>query len=96
MTVPSELHGVLVSTSDTLGGSLRFEGTRVPVRALLDALSCGRSLEYFLEAYPGVTREQVTAVVRWETRDILAGESPVNLGASHSDPSTGLGFCLSR
>ena len=96
MTVPSELQGVLVSTSDTLGGSLRFEGTRVPVRALLDALSCGRSLEYFLEAYPGVTREQVTAVVRWETPDTLAGEPPVKFGARHSEPPTGLGFRLIR
>jgi len=66
MTIPSELQGVLISTADTLGGSVRFEGTRVPVRALLDALICGRSIDYFLAAYPGVTREQAIAVIRWE------------------------------
>ena len=66
MTIPKELKRVLVSTPDTLGGTVRFQGTRVPVRALLDALTCGRSLEYFLEAYPGVTHDQVEAVIRWE------------------------------
>lgn len=66
MNVPSELQNVLTSTPDTLGGSVRFQGTRVPVRALLDAFTCGRSLDYFLEAYPGVTKEQAEAVIRWE------------------------------
>ncbi|HEY3781493.1 MAG TPA: DUF433 domain-containing protein [Fimbriimonadaceae bacterium] len=65
MTIPEELKGVLVSTPDTLGGSIRFQGTRVPVQALLDAITCGRSVDYFLEGYPGVTREQVLAVMRW-------------------------------
>jgi uncharacterized protein (DUF433 family) len=66
MTIPKELKEVLVSTQDTLGGSVRFRETRVPVRALLDALTCGRSIEYFLEGYPGVSREQAEAVLRWE------------------------------
>jgi len=72
MTIPAELEGVLVSTSDTLGGSVRFKDTRVPVRALLDALMCGRSVDYFLEAYPGVTRGQATAVIRWEQNQARA------------------------
>jgi len=66
MSIPMELKSVLVSTPDTLGGSVRFMGTRVPLRALLDAMTLGRSVEYFLEGYPGVTKEQVLAVVKWE------------------------------
>jgi uncharacterized protein (DUF433 family) len=66
MTIPTQLADVLISTPDTLSGGVRFQGTRVPVRALLDSITCGRSLEYFLEAYPGVTPEQVLAVLRWE------------------------------
>jgi len=66
MQIPERLDGVLVSTPDTLGGAVRFAGTRVPVRALLDALTLGRSVEYFLEGYPGVTREQALAVMQWE------------------------------
>ena len=66
VAIPGEIEWALVSTSDTLGGSVRFKGTRVPVRALLDAIACGRNVDYFLDAYPGVTREQAAAVIRWE------------------------------
>ena len=66
MSIPNELKSVLISTPDTLGGSVRFKGTRVPLRALLDAISFGRSVEYFLEGYPGVSKEQVMAVIQWE------------------------------
>ena len=66
MTIPKELQGILVSDADTLGGSVRFAGTRVPLRCLLDAITCGRSLDYFLESYPGVTKDQALAVLKWE------------------------------
>lgn len=65
-TVPEELSGVLVSTPDTLSGSIRFDGTRVPVQALLDSLEAGDSLEEFLDNFPGVTRDQIRAVIVWE------------------------------
>ena len=67
MTIPQELEGVLVTTEDTLGGSVRFKGTRVPVRALLDSIQAGHGLDYFLEGWPDVTQEQAIAVIRWET-----------------------------
>ena len=63
--VPPELRGVLVSTEDTLGGSVRFKGTRVPVQALIDTLD-GGNLDEFLDGWPDVTREQAEAVIRWE------------------------------
>ena len=66
MSIPNELNSVLINTPNTLGGSVRFKGTRVPLRPLLDAISCGRSVEYFLEGYPGVSKEQVMAVIQWE------------------------------
>ena len=66
MTIPRELEGILVSTSDTLGGSVRFHGTRVPVQALLDTLQAGHGLDYFLDGWPDVTKEQATAVLTWE------------------------------
>ena len=66
MRIPEELRGVLASMPDTLGDGVRFKGTRVPVQALLDSITCGRSVEYFLEGYPGVTRTQVLAVLQWE------------------------------
>jgi len=48
---------------DTLGGAWRFKGTRVPVRALFENLEGGASIDDFLEWFPGVTREQVEAVL---------------------------------
>ncbi|MEY2577070.1 MAG: hypothetical protein QOF80_2557 [Verrucomicrobiota bacterium] len=39
-------------------------GTRVPVSTLFDYLSDGLSLEYFLETFPSVNREQATNVLR--------------------------------
>jgi uncharacterized protein (DUF433 family) len=66
MTIPRELHSVLVSTPETLGGCVRFTGTGVPVKALLDSITAGKSIEYFLENHPSVTREQVFAVMKWQ------------------------------
>ena len=62
---PLNSRGILVSTEDTLGGSVRFRGTRVPVQALIDTLD-GGSLDEFLDGWPDVTREQAEAVIRWE------------------------------
>jgi uncharacterized protein (DUF433 family) len=66
MNIPKELEGVLVTTPDTLSGSVRFKGTRVPLQALLDTLAEGLGIEDFLEGWPDVTREQALAVVVWE------------------------------
>jgi uncharacterized protein (DUF433 family) len=44
-----------------LGGQWVFKGTRVPVAALYENLRDGASIDEFLEWFPGVTREQVTA-----------------------------------
>lgn len=40
------------------GGTPVFAGTRVPIKALIDHLKAGESLDYFLEGFPSVSREQ--------------------------------------
>lgn len=67
--IPEELVGVLVSTPDTLGGSIRFKGTRVPLRALLDTLHEGKGLPEFLDGWPDVTSQQAIAVIQWEQNE---------------------------
>ena len=42
-----------------LGGTPVFAGTRVPVESLFDYLKHGRTIDYFLEQFPTVTRDQV-------------------------------------
>ena len=65
MTIPPELQGVLVANPETLSGAVRFQGTRVPVQALIDTLD-GGDIEEFLDGWPDVTREQAEAVIHWE------------------------------
>ena len=50
---------------DILSGEPVFEGTRVPVAALLDNLEVGVSLDEFLENFPSVKREQAVQVLRY-------------------------------
>ena len=46
-----------------VGGIWLFKGTRVPVKALFENLESGARVDDFLEWFPGVTREQVEAVL---------------------------------
>ena len=48
---------------EILGGTPVFKGTRVPVRTLFEYLADGLSLDYFLESFPSVTRDQAVAVL---------------------------------
>ncbi len=48
---------------DILGGTPVFRGTRVPVRALLDYLEGGQTLDEFLDDFPTVTREVAVAAL---------------------------------
>jgi uncharacterized protein (DUF433 family) len=47
-----------------MSGEPVFVGTRVPVRALMDYIEEGDTIESFLDAFPTVTREQVIAFLR--------------------------------
>lgn len=69
MKASGEIHqaadGLIVSNPDILGGTPVFKGTRVPVRILFEYLADGLSLDYFLETFPSVTRDQAAAVLRY-------------------------------
>ena len=60
MPLPDPL---ITSTTERLGGTPVFAGTRVPVQALLDYLEGGDSLDDFLMDFPSVTREHAVAVL---------------------------------
>jgi uncharacterized protein (DUF433 family) len=53
-----------------LSGAWTFKGTRVPVRALFQNLEGGATVELFLEWFPGVTRQQVEAVLDHTARSL--------------------------
>jgi uncharacterized protein (DUF433 family) len=52
---------IVSRSSDVMGGTVVFHGTRVPVQTLLDYLEAGESINDFLDGFPSVTREQVIA-----------------------------------
>jgi uncharacterized protein (DUF433 family) len=54
---------LLWSDPQRLGGRVCFRGTRVPVDALFENLEDGVSVDEFLDAFEGVTREQVVGVL---------------------------------
>jgi len=51
------------ASADTLSGAWRFKNTRVPVKALFENLESGATVDQFLDWFPGVSREQVLAVL---------------------------------
>jgi uncharacterized protein (DUF433 family) len=62
--------GLVVSNPAILGGRPVFAGTRVPVATLFDYLADALSLDYFLESFPSVTREQAVAVLHYGQQQI--------------------------
>jgi uncharacterized protein (DUF433 family) len=50
-------------SEDKVSGAWVFRGTRVPVRALFENLETGATIDQFLGWFPGVTPEQVAAVL---------------------------------
>jgi uncharacterized protein (DUF433 family) len=53
-----------------VSGACVFKTTRVPVRALFENLEDGATLNEFLTWFPGVTREQVEAVLEHAERSL--------------------------
>lgn len=50
---------------EILSGTPVFEGTRVPISALIDNLEVDVSLNEFLEKFPTVSREQAVQVLEY-------------------------------
>lgn len=61
---------IIVSNPAILSGEPVFRGTRVPFKSLTDYLEHGRTLDQFLEDFPGITREAAIAALE-EARSSL-------------------------
>ena len=74
MKTTTETHqaagGCVISDPGILGGKPVFRGTRLPVETLFSYLADGLSLDYYLETFPSVTREQAVAVLRYGQQQI--------------------------
>ena len=54
-----------------VSGAWLFNGTRVPIKALFENLESGATVEDFLEWFPGVSREQIEAVLDHAQRSLV-------------------------
>ncbi len=59
------------SSRDVLGGTLVFAGSRVPISALFENLEYGIGIQEFIELFPGVSLEQVRAVLDFAAKNSL-------------------------
>ena len=57
---------------DRVSGAWVFWGTRVPVSALFENLEDGVAVTQFVDWFPGVTLDQVRAVLEHAARSTLA------------------------
>ncbi len=57
------MSSVVITNPKILGGTPVFAGTRVPAESLFDYLKRGRSIDYFLEQFPTVRRQQVESLL---------------------------------
>jgi uncharacterized protein (DUF433 family) len=57
---------------EKVSGSWVFRNTRVPVIALFENLEGGASIDDFLSWFPGITKEQVEAVLEYTIQSLKA------------------------
>ena len=55
-----------------VSGAWLFKDTRVPVKTLFENIEGGATVQEFLEWFPGVTREQIEAVLEYAQRSLEA------------------------
>ncbi len=63
---------------EILGGTPVFFGTRVPIKNLFDYIESGESIDYFLDDFAGVQREQVIKVLKMSHKLIETSSNILN------------------
>ena len=63
---------------EILGGTPVFFGTRVPIKNLFDCLESGKTIDYFLEDFQAVQREQVIKILEMSQKLIDNSSSILN------------------
>lgn len=56
--------------ANVVSGAWVFRGTRVPIHALFENLRDGATIDEFLKWFPGVTHQQVRAVLDHEAQQL--------------------------
>ena len=69
---PQCINQLINRDPEIMGSTPVFMGTRVPVDTLFDWLEDGESMNYFLDNFPSVQREQAVAVLELYKELLLA------------------------
>lgn len=56
---------------ELMGGTPVFRGTRIPIQTLFDHLEEGDSIDIFFDDFPGVSRDQVLALLEMAKLSII-------------------------
>jgi uncharacterized protein (DUF433 family) len=67
---------IVHSDPDILGGTPVFNGTRVPIKTLIDYLKAGDSLNEFLDHFPSVSRDRALTVLDLAEKLLTAYANP--------------------
>ena len=67
---------VISINPNILGGTPVFAGTRVPIESFYDYLKRGKSIDYFLEQFPTVQRNQIETLLDDAKANALARHVP--------------------
>ena len=62
---------LIAQNPNVMSGAPCFAGTRVPVSTLFDNLNDGATVNQFVAWFPGVTLEQVKAVLQQASSEML-------------------------
>ena len=62
--------------ANVVSGAWVFRGTGVPIRALFENLRDEATIDQFLQWFPGVTRQQVQAVLDHEAQELSLAARP--------------------
>ncbi|MEA5563650.1 DUF433 domain-containing protein [Planktothrix agardhii] len=69
--MPENLSIISIST-EIMGGTPVFIGTRVPIQTLFDYLEAGESIDDFLDGFPTVSREQIIALLEEAKKQLIS------------------------
>ena len=79
-------NGAVERVPERVSGAWVFAGTRVPVRALFENFEEGASVDDSLEWFPGVTREQLLAVLAHAERSPAVTQSDSRWSSVRPNP----------
>ncbi|CAC5345450.1 MULTISPECIES: DUF433 domain-containing protein [Planktothrix] len=67
-----ENSSIISISTEIMGGTPVFLGTRVPIQTLFDYLEAGESIDDFLEGFPTVSREQIIALLEEAKKQLFS------------------------